>query len=374
VDQAELDNALEELEIRMERLRALYEQYFMGIEKIEPTVARKDVDRRVWMLRKEQIRNTGKRFKLNVLIQRYNTFQQYWTRICREIENGTYSRHLARMKRIGEEPALLTIQARRRAGLFARGHEDAEADGSGADEAAAETSPPDSLTPSLDPLDELRQAMDEAFGKSDVPPTGGDLEARQSQPEVIPRAPKVPGPGRGLTAFDLDLDDEALQARRPPPPGASDSPSRGPVPPGLHAPSVPPAPPLATRTPGPSARPLPPPLSRLSQTQRSDGNEAEPPPPAFRAPPPRPVPPRPAAPRPPADPPGLSEQRVRELHAKLIEAKRSMNDTGNVSEETLTRSLRAAEAKLRTQHGAERRIDFDVIIKDGKAVLKPVVR
>ena len=34
MDQAELDTALEELETRLERLRALYEQYFMGIEKI----------------------------------------------------------------------------------------------------------------------------------------------------------------------------------------------------------------------------------------------------------------------------------------------------------------------------------------------------
>ena len=38
----EVDNQLEELEIRVERLRALYEQYFLGIEKVEPAVPRKD--------------------------------------------------------------------------------------------------------------------------------------------------------------------------------------------------------------------------------------------------------------------------------------------------------------------------------------------
>ena len=43
----ELDVLLEELENRLERLRALYEQYFLGFEKIEPAVARKDVDRRI---------------------------------------------------------------------------------------------------------------------------------------------------------------------------------------------------------------------------------------------------------------------------------------------------------------------------------------
>ena len=31
-----------------------------------------------------------------MIIQRYNTFQQYWQRICREIENGTYKRDLGR--------------------------------------------------------------------------------------------------------------------------------------------------------------------------------------------------------------------------------------------------------------------------------------
>ena len=112
----ELDIALEELETRLERLRALYEQYFLGIEKIEPQVARKDVDRRIYVLRREKIRNTGKRFKLQTIIQRYNTFQQYWQRICREIENGTYKRHLARAERIMGADKLLTIAARRRFG------------------------------------------------------------------------------------------------------------------------------------------------------------------------------------------------------------------------------------------------------------------
>ena len=55
---AEIERELEELESRIERLRALYEQYFMGIEKLEPQIPRKDVERRIWILRREQIRNT----------------------------------------------------------------------------------------------------------------------------------------------------------------------------------------------------------------------------------------------------------------------------------------------------------------------------
>jgi hypothetical protein len=120
VDAAELDILLEELETRVERLRALYEQYFLGIEKIPPHVAHKDVDRRLYTLRREQIRNTAKRFKLQTVIQRYNTFQQYWMRIMREIENGTYRRHVLRAERTIGVANLLTSAERKRLGLAER--------------------------------------------------------------------------------------------------------------------------------------------------------------------------------------------------------------------------------------------------------------
>ena len=124
----DIDHELEELEVRLERLRALYEQYFLGLEKIEPNIARKDVDRRIWALRRMKFRNTAKRFKLQTIVMRYNTFQQYWQRICREIENGTYRRHLLKAERRLGEP--MTIAARKRMGMFAKG-----------DAAAAERSP-----------------------------------------------------------------------------------------------------------------------------------------------------------------------------------------------------------------------------------------
>ena len=100
--QKELEIALSELEERVDRLRASYEQYFMGYEKIEPGVQRKDVDRRFTALRKQQIRNTALRFRFNVITQKFNTYSMYWTRICRQIEEGTYKRHVAKAaKRFG---------------------------------------------------------------------------------------------------------------------------------------------------------------------------------------------------------------------------------------------------------------------------------
>ncbi len=89
----------------MERLRTLYEMYFMGIEKLEPLVPKKDVERRMATLRKEQIRNTGLRYKFNMILQRLNTYTTYWQRIARQIEQGTYKRDVMRAQaRFGVDP------------------------------------------------------------------------------------------------------------------------------------------------------------------------------------------------------------------------------------------------------------------------------
>ena len=54
MDYKEQEAAINDLEIQIDRLRALYEQYFMGIEKTEPQVPRKNVDRMFVILRKER--------------------------------------------------------------------------------------------------------------------------------------------------------------------------------------------------------------------------------------------------------------------------------------------------------------------------------
>jgi hypothetical protein len=376
VDPGELDNALEELETRVERLRALYEQYFLGIEKVEPSVARKDVERRIWMLRRVQIRNTGKRFKLNTIIQRYNTFQQYWQRICREIENGTYRRHLLRASKNLEGKDALTIAARKRVRMLERGAQmaaqRAAAAAAGADE--VEQSLQEQLCqPSagtLNSMDEIRRAMDEALGSS-CPPAEAKSGLAQAS---IPLPPALPAEAQRskLPAVDLELDEGLAQppraastpagpssgqthGARPTPvqPFVSASPAPCPRSPGPRSPPPPPAAGIAQnaelRNQRPLAgRPLPAPKSRLSQAKR---------PPDIQA-----------------GGPTLSDQRVRQLYTELVEAKQRTNDSARVSEEGLARSLRAAEAKLRQQHGSSRQVDFDIVIKNGKAVVKPIVR
>ncbi len=88
-----------EFDRKLDRLKILYEQYFMGIEKREPTVPLKEVVRIMRELDQQQIRNTGVRFRYRTLVQKFNTYRTYWNRILRAIDNGTYQRDIARLSR-----------------------------------------------------------------------------------------------------------------------------------------------------------------------------------------------------------------------------------------------------------------------------------
>ncbi|XYH98945.1 MXAN_5187 C-terminal domain-containing protein [Sorangium sp. So ce1128] len=225
MESSEVERELEELETRIERLRALYEQYFMGIERLEPLIPRKDVERRIWVMRREQIRNTGLRFKFQMLFQRYNTFQQYWGRISREIENGTYRRDVLRAaKRVGAKEAL-TIVGRKRAERYAelaeqqataretarRGddgddHEEIDVD----DEAVTLAPPP---LPAAPPARRQALAAEEAPPRDDVAHVAPPLAPEPSS--VAPASPQV----RPLVALVPPAPPQAAAAVKPAPLG-----------------------------------------------------------------------------------------------------------------------------------------------------------
>jgi hypothetical protein len=95
----DIEGTINEFEQKLDRLKVLYEQYFMGIEKREPLVSLKDVVRVMRLLEQQQIRNTGHRFRYRNLVQKFNVFKTYWSRTLRAIELGTYQRDVARMTR-----------------------------------------------------------------------------------------------------------------------------------------------------------------------------------------------------------------------------------------------------------------------------------
>lgn len=96
---SELNSLLDEVEVRIEKLKIAYEQYFMGIERFEPMKERTELRRVVRRLQTASTSNTALKFRLNSLNQRFLSYQNYWNRILREIEAGTYKRDVARLQR-----------------------------------------------------------------------------------------------------------------------------------------------------------------------------------------------------------------------------------------------------------------------------------
>jgi len=64
---------------------------------------------------------------------------------------------------------------------------------------------------------------------------------------------------------------------------------------------------------------------------------------------------------------------VRALHHELVEAKAKTHEAGEVSLISLTRKLETTAKALGEKHSGKQ-IDFAVVIKDGKAIVKPIVR
>ena len=100
VSNEEIEAKVEEFTQKIETLRVRYEQYFVGTEKKAPIQLRMDVARLMRDLEHANIRNTALKFNVNTCIQKFTSYSTYWNRVLREIEDGTYKRHLDRAKRM----------------------------------------------------------------------------------------------------------------------------------------------------------------------------------------------------------------------------------------------------------------------------------
>lgn len=80
------------LDSKIARLKVEYEQYFSRVLKREPAKLRDEVDRTILAYSTKIINNTSLKFKLNAVVAKYNSYKQYWTRVLRAIDEGTYVR------------------------------------------------------------------------------------------------------------------------------------------------------------------------------------------------------------------------------------------------------------------------------------------
>lgn len=70
----------------------------------------------------------------------------------------------------------------------------------------------------------------------------------------------------------------------------------------------------------------------------------------------------------------LSDKQIRVIYDRYLEArKQNAQRTDNVRVETVAKTVRAMMPKLRQKH-AGKRIDFEVVVRDGKVALKPTAR
>ncbi len=203
MDQRQFEATLADAEIRLRRLRTLYDQWFHGLERTEPRMQRADVDKLIAAMRRAQPRNTALRFRFNQLVQRYTTYNTYWQRITRQIEEGTYKRDVLRARR-----RAAGAEAGRAAP--ADGYElDLDIDIEAALESAAASSPPPSTPPthpssrppsrppSTDrPLRALREITPFAMPTDALlaPPPAADAGVNRKPPPLPPGASRRPAP------------------------------------------------------------------------------------------------------------------------------------------------------------------------------------
>jgi hypothetical protein len=94
MDAATPEEELKLLEIRLNQLKLDYEKYFLGTRPTEPAMQRAEVQKIVTRWSNMRITKTALRFKFNSLNGRFQAFKRRWDDVLRQIEAGTYQRHV----------------------------------------------------------------------------------------------------------------------------------------------------------------------------------------------------------------------------------------------------------------------------------------
>ncbi|MCK9458066.1 MAG: hypothetical protein M0R80_00105 [Proteobacteria bacterium] len=330
----EQEALVQELESSLDRLQALYNQYFMGIERLEPTIPHKEVVRKMQLLRREKMYNTALRFRFQTQVQKYSTQSTYWKRICRQIEEGTYQRDLNRAQKRTDRRDEVALARKALRSLEPTEAAPSEPTGAGLDLDDPFSEAP---KPTSKPAAAIAEELDDPF--SDAPPKPSSrpaavAAAAQDDPDKTP----VPILGSGLHPLneqilrsarrDADDDEEEDEGdlssffqKRPslPPPPARPK-AAAPAPPRAATPAPPRAAPQA-------AKPAPAPSAGAT----------------------------------------LSEERMKAIYRAYVTARKKTNEpTDNLTYAKIATLLKKQSAE---KAGVT---DFKVVIRNGKAIIKTV--
>lgn len=320
----QIEEILDDLEQQLERCKVLYEQHFLGIQKMPPHQLHKRIERVILQFTQQRISNTALRFRFNNLSQKYGAYNTYWMRTMRQIEQGTYTRHIARAHRRAQaqgldtpDELLASLPKRLREKMMRDRERLAERE---AKDAARKRKPSESQGPAM-----VRQAKPH-FHELDA----GDLDdmsAMFAEAEAaVAKPPPAPEPAGDDDDFDLEARFAAITSALP-------------------------------KAPPPKPPPKPPPIPRAPATSSMPSKEQ------LRA---RYQQPKPAA----APPPGMTEAQTRQLYNQYVQAQKMVGaDTSKVSYDKLMRTLQKQAPAIMKQHNAKA-VDFSVVVKDNTVVLK----
>ncbi len=102
---AAIEAALAEHDKELKALQVRYEQYFIGVERREPAEERASLRRDIMSLKRENIKNTALKFRLNSLWNKLLSYERMWNRTVKEIEEGRYRRDVFKAKMRGSVSA-----------------------------------------------------------------------------------------------------------------------------------------------------------------------------------------------------------------------------------------------------------------------------
>ena len=336
-----LDEELNELEQKLDRLRVLYEQYFLGIEKRPPSNLQRDVVRVIRYVGTYHIQNTTHKFRYSALVQRFNVHLAYWMRTVRQIEEGTYKRHRFKAlerskKRSGErvDAAELAKRALLRKML--------------GDEA----------------VEKRRERMKAERGEEEerpdfIPAVARKRKRGKKRPQDLIRGKPLAEIEKRNDAFeDKSAEGGASQEQAPNGPdngGAPTNPESHPTQFETRPPTLPKNTPLTapmTREAEEISLPRMPTLQRRSDWDGVSNSLEKATNKLSGA--------------------GLTESRARRIYNELISARRLQGEsTDDLSFDRIVKSMAKQIPKIQASHGTDE-VDFQVVTKNNKTYLKPV--
>lgn len=85
-ERLDVRSEISRLESLLEKLRIDYEQHFLGILPQAPTSLHREVKRLIRVLQKAPFKNSQMNYALRAVESRYQTYNNYWTRVERQRE------------------------------------------------------------------------------------------------------------------------------------------------------------------------------------------------------------------------------------------------------------------------------------------------